>query len=646
MRQLAGVLAILVLSAGMLRAQEPPPIEEEPSPTIDVVDLEAFLDGLIEARMDSFHVAGVTISVVHDGEMIFAKGYGYADLSSRSPVDPEATMFRPGSISKTFTWTAAMQLVEQGRLDLDADIRTYLLDLEIPETFPEPITFADLMAHTPGFEDSALGHLFGDDPGAVTPLIEYLRAYQPARVRPPGEVAAYSNYGVGVAGLILATITGMPFEDLIDESILEPLGMVHSTFREPWTNLELAPMPPQLLENMSSGYTRENGGFEPGDFELIHQVGPAGALSTTATDMARYMLMHLGLGTYDGVQILEPETARRMQRQHFANEGADLGLAHGFIEDRIHGYRVIGHGGGTLYYLSDMEMIPELGFGLFVSTNTNTGGELIGGLVDLVVGRYFPPKEEPAPVEPPSDFAERGKHLAGTYISNRRAYTLLEKLPMVFMSAVQVSVTEDGYLVLKTPGEAQRYVEVEPLVFREVQGDATLRFIEDSQGRITRIVPDIPILVFDRAGLFERPSTILVVSALALLLSIGVLIAAWYRRHGQVEQSGSERLASVMLGLTAATWILFFVLLGIAGSAMASIQASMFDFPPPTLLWALGVALLATVETVLSVVLLYPVWSKRSWSPGRRLRHTVVVLVLVVLVIMLNDLNVLGFKYF
>ncbi len=122
-------------------------------------DLEAFLDGVLAAEMRSHSIASATVSVVKDGELFFAKGYGYADRESRRPVDPERTLFRPGSISKLFTWTAVMQLVEQGKIDLDADVNEYLTDFRIPDTFPEPITMEHLMTHTPGFEDGGLGYL-------------------------------------------------------------------------------------------------------------------------------------------------------------------------------------------------------------------------------------------------------------------------------------------------------------------------------------------------------------------------------------------------------------------------------------------------------------------------------------------------------
>src|SRR5512141_299574 len=118
----------------------------------DPAEMEAFIDKLLKHEMDENHIAGAAVAVVKDGKLFFTKGYGYADLENKIPVDPEQTIFRIGSVSKTFTWTAVMQLVEQGKLDLDADVNTYL-DGRIPATYPQPITLKHLLTHTAGFED-------------------------------------------------------------------------------------------------------------------------------------------------------------------------------------------------------------------------------------------------------------------------------------------------------------------------------------------------------------------------------------------------------------------------------------------------------------------------------------------------------------
>jgi CubicO group peptidase (beta-lactamase class C family) len=554
-------------------------------------------------------------------------------------VDPAVTLFRPGSISKTFTWTAVMQLFEQGKLDLDADMRNYLNDVVVPETFSQPITMNHLMAHSPGFEVLSAGGL-GNDPETVAGFRDFMRHHQPKRVRPPGVVSSYSNYGTALAGMAVADLTGMAFESYVDQHIFQPLDMNDSTFRELWTNLEREPMPQRLAENRSPGYTWTNGGFAAHPMEFIHKMGPAGSMSTTATDMARWMLLHLGGGTLDGVQILAPETARLMHRQHFNHDPAVPGMAHGFMEYRIPGYRAFGHAGGTSFFVSQMVMVPELGFGLFASSNSRGGANVVMDLPALVVDRFFPGPENPKVVDPPSDSDPRNKRLAGTYVTTRRSYTAIAKIGIIESPTV-VSLTDDGFLVTSSSGESQRWVESAPLTFREVDGHEVLKFVEDEHGRIIRFLTDKPYFVMDRAGPLEKPSTVYVLVGLSVIAGLGALIAAWYRRKQPIEQSGSERCSSLVLTLAALCWLVFFPALILGLSSMGSPH-----YPSPLLVTSLVIALIGAALTMVSAVLLYPVWSRRSWPVGRRLRHTAIVLIFVDLVFLLYGYNVIGFNFF
>jgi len=176
---------------------------------IDPVELAEFLDQEVQASMDRLHIAGAAVSVVKDGEMIFARGYGLADVAVNKPVDPQTTIFRIGSISKTFAFTAVMQLVEQGKLDLNADINTYL-DFKIPATFPEPITMLHIMSHSSGLDINPFGAL-AETVDEILPLGEYLPRHLPPRVRPPGIVSSYSNYDVALAGYIVERVSGQPY---------------------------------------------------------------------------------------------------------------------------------------------------------------------------------------------------------------------------------------------------------------------------------------------------------------------------------------------------------------------------------------------------------------------------------------------------
>jgi len=224
-------------------AQKPEPAPSTAHPMTES-DVEAFLDGLVPLQLERDDIAGVAIAVVKDGKVLFAKGYGYSDVKKKTPVSVENTLFRPGSISKLFTWTAVMQLVEQGKLDLDRDVNDYL-DFKIPPTYPQPITLRNIMTHTAGFGETAKD-LFVPDAKDLTPLHPYLVHHMPKRIFPPGTTPAYSNYATTMAGYIVERVSGKPFNDYINENILKPLGMEHTTFAQP--------LPPELRSLMSNGY--------------------------------------------------------------------------------------------------------------------------------------------------------------------------------------------------------------------------------------------------------------------------------------------------------------------------------------------------------------------------------------------------------
>ncbi len=325
-------------------------------------DLEAFLDGIVPLQLQRDDIAGAIIAVVKDGKLLFAKGYGYADYEKKKPVSAEETLFRPGSVSKLFTWTAIMQLVEQGKLDLDRDVNDYL-DFRIPDAFGQPITLKNVLTHTPGFEEQ-IKDLF--TVGSESPnLGAYLKTHIPRRIYPPGTVPAYSNYATAVAGYIVERVSGRTFDEYVEENIFKPLGMVHSTFRQP--------LPPNLAPSMSNGYQLASDGPKP--FEVVVPF-PAGSLSSSGADMARFMMAHLQDGQLGDARILRPETARLMHSRLFALDQAANAMAYGFYEESRHGHRIIGHAGDTVYFHSDLHLIPDAGVGFFVSHNSAGRGAI------------------------------------------------------------------------------------------------------------------------------------------------------------------------------------------------------------------------------------------------------------------------------
>ena len=515
---------------------------------IDPAELEAFLDGLIGHQLAASHIAGATVAVVQDGQVLLAKGYGYANVEQGIPVSPEQTLFRPGSISKLFVWTAVMQLVEQGKLDLNADVNTYLANaspaLTIPDTFPQPITLAHLMTHSPGFEEQGLGTM-ARNAEEMLPLGEYLAAYMPQRVRPPGELSAYSNYGTALAGYIIGLVSGMPYEQYIEENILQPLQMTHSTFYQP--------VPESLVANAAQGYKHVNGVFEAQDFEYI-QAAPAGALSATAGDMAHFMLAHLQDGQYDGARILQPETVAEMHARQFAHDPAVSGWGYGFYESLANGLRGIGHGGDTQYFHSELILLPDQQLGAFVSYNSSEGGLAALEFLASFVNHYFPAERAALP-EP--DAQATYQRYVGSYLAARSNYSTPEKITGLF-SQVNVSLTPENRLLvsLAFPGQMPaQYVEVSPRVFAPVDPGAVLfgrlAFREDAQGNITHLFfENNPTSAYIRLPWYASANFNLALLGLCLGLFVTVAIfgpvVALANRRLKIQQSGLPMLARLL----------------------------------------------------------------------------------------------------
>jgi len=487
-------------------------------------DLEAFLDGMMPLQLAREDIAGAVISVVKDGKVFFAKGYGCSNVENRTPVSADGTLFRPGSISKLFNWTAIMQQVELGKLDLDRDVNDYL-DFKIPTTFPKPITLRNIMTHTPGFEETAQ-ELFVRDASELKPLDQYLKEHLPVRVFPPGSTPAYSNYATALAGYILQRVSGESFDDYIDNHIFKSLGMAHSTVRQP--------LPEALKPLMSKGYDVASEPAKP--FEFV-EAAPAGSSSVTAADMARFMLAHLQDGQFEGTRILRPDSARLMHSRQFANVPDMNGMALGFYEETRNGHRIIGHAGDTQYFHSDLHLIPDAGVGFFVSYNSAGKGETRAreAVWHAFLDRYFP--YESAPVTAAADAAKDAPLVSGRYIISRRSETTILKVLNV-LGESKVSTNADGTISLDDlkdlNGQPKKLREIGPFMFRAVDNQDRVAFKRDESGRLV-LVTDFPVFVFQRAPWYKNSALNLplIISAISIFALTLVLwpVAALVRRH-------------------------------------------------------------------------------------------------------------------
>ena len=636
------VVAVVVVLATAAFGVEPPPAAAAPTGVwADPLEVEAFVDGVMAEQLKSYHIPGATVAVVAGGELLFAKGYGYADLATRRPVVADRTLFRPASVSKLFTWTAVMQVVEKGKLDLDADVNEYLTEFKIPPAFGEPITLAHLMTHTPGFDETPTG-VYVAGPEDLTPLATYVAANVPARVRPPGELPAYSNYGATLAGYIVEAVSGVPFERYVEENIFEPLGMGRTTFREP--------VPPALEADLAVGYAFEDGVFKPQEFEWI-ETYPAGSVSTTATDMARFMLAHLQEGRYGSRRILGEAAAREMHCRLFTPDPRVNGWAHGFMEMTVNGERVIWHGGDIRYFHTALALYPDHDAGVYVSYNSPYGAIARLDLLSAFADRYFPAAKEPAP-RPGPGAADAAARYAGSYMGSWGKFTGMWKLS-VFFGSLTLRATPDGYLL--APGglgrPASRYVEVEPGTFRRVEADGTLGdkvvFAVDDRGRVTHaFFENNPTMALIRVPWYRGAPFHLFILRACLVLFLSAVFAwplGWLlgRRRQRARDPLLARLARLCAWLLGPLSVVFVV--GMRAYFLGLTEAAYGV--PAAVKGLLVIAIVAAVLAVAVVVLAVVAWVKGFWRVPGRVHYTLVAAAAVAFVLWLNYWNLLGFRY-
>ena len=392
---------------------------------LNAADLGAFLDGYLPIEMDRADVAGATVVVVKDGQVLLARGYGYADMKRKRAVSPETTLFRIGSVSKLFTWMAVMQLIEQGKLDLDTDVQQYL-DFPL-KPGPEPITLRLLMTHRAGFEETVAG--MWAQPGEGMGLRDYLVAQQPASIFAPGSTPAYSNYGATLAGYIVERRSGEAFDAYVERHILRPLGMAHTSFSQP--------LPVAISAGMSEGYENGSGSAKP--FEMI-RVGPAGSGSASGLDMARFMIAQLEGGALDGQRVLRADTLALMQSPQWRHHPLGPALTLGPFENAGFGQRVLAHGGDSAWFHSGLYLLPAQRIGIFIVQNSEGRRTLRDPLFRRFLDRYFP-----APTAAALNSSEIDASVAGAYMSSRRA----ESGPLRLASLLEqttVKVGADGEL--------------------------------------------------------------------------------------------------------------------------------------------------------------------------------------------------------
>lgn len=508
----SGICFAVVLLLSPCRAQSP----------AAAPDLEELVNGIVEKKMAECRAPGAAVVVVKDGARVFSKAYGYANLEKRVPVDIDRTRFCLASITKTFTATAVMQLVEKGTIDLDADVNRYLGDPHLPDTYPEPVTLAQLLTHTSGIEHSLLGMGTFSDSDRLS-LDQHLSSHRSARVMPPGRLFTYSNRNYTWVGRLVEVVAHMPFERYLEAYVLRPLSMNCTGFE----------LPPHPDTELAIGYRLENEKASAWPFPHLNDF-PAGGLLSTGTDMALFMLAHLQQGSLGEARILEQRSIRRMHERRHTFHPALAGMTLGFMEERQAGRRALTHEGFMAGFTSFLFLVPDARLGVF--TVTNGGSEecsLVHDLPWAILDHYVPPASANTPPIAKPNLPDRARRLVGTYRSVEYARTTFEKAS-VLLGAVRearVNAAPDGSLMIR----GHRYVEVEPLVFDREDRKARIAFQEGIDGQAALMARDNH--VYERVAWYAEASLHRWLFLFTTLPLLGTLIVwpvgavrSWFRR--------------------------------------------------------------------------------------------------------------------
>ena len=610
----------------------------------DPQEFAAFVDNFWREEMSKTHIPGGVISVVKDGKLFFTKGYGYANLEQKIPVEPDKTLFRVASLSKLFTATAAMQLYEQGLLQLDGEVNQYLTDFQLKNPYPEPVKVAQLMTHTDGTSQRRIG-LAARTAEEMQPLGDYLAENMPPVFWSPGKLYNYSSHSSALLGYLVQKISGLPFGQYIDKNIFQPLNMPRSTF--------VQPPPPPLAEDLAVGYQYQNGNFKPVPY-LNLNIAPAASMQTTATDMANFAIAHLQLGRYENARILKPDTVRLMHQTHFTQHPQLPGTAYEFHERLENGIRSLTHLGSLRGYSSSLTLLSDQNIGIFTATNSFTG--IHGKFLSQFFDRYFP-VTTPAPKQPLSLNEEQLNRFTGIYRDLEYPRDTFAKMSAPFKH-IKIEKGDNGTLQVRTPslfflGTAPqiRLIPVEPLLFQRTDDEAFTGFGKDSSGRIAfAFNPIFPVIdTFERIHWYETVwvqlgivgfCAVVFLSA-AIIYPVLPLIRRLRGKQFRLKQRLSQ--AWILAGSIGILNLVF--LIGFPVSMWLYGFWRLVYGVPTVAIAFLCIPLLTTVLTLGLLIFTALAWKHNYWSATKRIHYSLITTAALVFIPFLTYWNLLGFQF-
>jgi len=618
-------------------------------------EMEAFFDSYMSKQMENFHIPGVIISVVKDGKVFFSKGYGYADIEKQIRFT-ENTLLTTASLGKLFTAVGVLQLSQKGMIDLHSDIRPYFKDFKLNTHFDDPLTFANLLTHTDGFETRMIG-VATINSEELKPLGKLLATYKPNQILPAGKYMTYGDYAANLAGYLTQEISGVPFEQYMHENILSPLGMTHSTFDQH--------LSASMSHNLATGYSFENETYQPEPLFYINYA-PSGGLRTTAADMNHFMLALLNNGEYQNTQILNSESIQSMFTQQFSPQSGMPGITYGLFEDFKNGQRALLRDGDGVGTRTRMILLPEQNTGIFISYNSGDSGlrlNLIGDYLD-----HYYPVSKTSPVGM-NGYLERANLFTGTYRPLQADISTFTKSMYFFSQLVEIQANSDGTITIQSTGMgdhssvmggfegATQWIEVSPMHFKRIDGNGVVAFVADENGNIIQMISGqgyhstFKKLAWTESYDFQVGS---IAIAAFILLAFGFFIfifnpLVWFirkfRKQASAPQSKME-LAALLWGGLVTQWLAISVFHVIGVLYGINSIAGM-----PNFVWGISPEIINSMNSVYLPVILslsLPIisviaWRNSWWKTSIRILYSMSALAALVVILWAQYWNLIGF---
>lgn len=603
-------------------------------------ELESFTNNVFSRKMQKLNIPGAVISIVKDGKLILSKGYGYANLDKKTLVIPDKTMFRIASITKLFTASAVMQLVENKKIDLNEDVNNYLTVFKIINGYSTKVTMAHLLTHTSGIDSDVIGDL-SEKESNVKPVSQFLKKRMLPVVRQPGQFIQYSNYGMALAGCIVEETTGMSCKDYITKNIFRPLGMKNSNFEM---------NPPELAK----GYRIDNGVMKQQILKGYFNLYPIGGIVSTADDMAKFMMAHLNNGEYDRKRILNEATAIEMQSRHAGFDSILPGMCYGFAEGFRNGHRTIGHPGYSPDgFSTELCLLPEFNLGIFVAINQGANNSFPQDFVNEFIDHYFPASANSADNYILSK--DPDKRIEGTYRFGEYTRTTLNKGDIFGVGedakvTVNVDKTitineEDPFTGRKTITTA---IQVKPMVFKSSDGGYFV-FKLNNKGEVAYMAQTSNswhgtyerIRWYDensyQVGIFVVCCAIFLVE---LLLFIVFTVRGFIMKHKcAAPVSKVVKCLNVLVGINSLLNVLFY------GISMMTWGDRLRYGVPIDIKLLLFIPIISSLITVGLTVGSMIAWKKKAGSLLFRINTSIVAITCIHFIWFYNYYNLLGFKY-